>query len=144
MFKKMARALLDKRHRGGMPLTPDILEGAWPMMVGDYLASHTRPVRLSAGRLEVVVSSAARMKEFMFLRTELIRRINLLLPVEITDLQFTLARPDQLPATAPLHASDPPLGEVPEVEQALLEGIEDEELRALMTRVRRLSRGRRR
>ena len=143
MFKKVARALLLKRHKNGLPLTSEILKEAWPMMVGDYLATHTRPTRLAGGRMDVAVSSSARMHEFSFLKGDLLDRINDLLPVDVVELNFYLGSPDELGQRPPRPAPRVPLGEVPPRELELLDQIDDEELKAVLTHIRQMARGKR-
>jgi predicted nucleic acid-binding Zn ribbon protein len=52
------------------------LSAAWPRIVGDALASHTRPVRCQAGRLELLTDGEAWRREIDGMRGEICLRIN--------------------------------------------------------------------
>jgi len=52
------------------------LSGSWPSIVGPALASHTRPLRCSAGCLELAAEGKAWLQQLEPMRRELCGRIN--------------------------------------------------------------------
>jgi predicted nucleic acid-binding Zn ribbon protein len=52
------------------------VSAAWPQIVGDALASHTRPIRCQAGRLDLLADGEAWRKEIENMRREVCMRIN--------------------------------------------------------------------
>ncbi len=48
----------------------------WPQVVGDTIASKTKPKKVKGSRLWVEVSSSAWMNELLYLKPTLISRIN--------------------------------------------------------------------
>lgn len=142
MFEKIARSLLKRRFEEGLPITVGILQASWTLMVGDYFAAHTRPVRLKDQTLRVIVSGEPRLKEFRHHRERLLARINAMMPWPLKELELVLAGAQQFDLQAPAQATLPPLGGLSPREEALLEQIEDEEVRAKVARLRRLARGR--
>ena len=68
-------------------------------------------------------------------------QVNHFLPEQVQSLKFVI-KANQFPKFAPPTPPAPiPLGEVPEHEADILHELEDEELRLLITRVRRLDLG---
>jgi predicted nucleic acid-binding Zn ribbon protein len=62
----------------------------WPQVVGELIASKTRPTRVRGSRLWVEVSSSAWMSELLYLKPTLIARINKSLGDKvIKDIVFT-------------------------------------------------------
>ncbi len=63
----------------------------WEEAVGAALASQTRPVRLSRGVLEVVVSGSVVLQELVFRKEELLRKMRGKLPqATIREIRFRL------------------------------------------------------
>jgi predicted nucleic acid-binding Zn ribbon protein len=52
------------------------ISAAWPRIVGDALASHTRPIRCQSGRLDLLADGEAWRKEVENMRREVCVRIN--------------------------------------------------------------------
>jgi hypothetical protein len=76
-------------------------------------------------------------------RRELLRRLNRVLPEELKEMELV---PDPRGQAAPAPREParraPRLGRMPPEEERMLEEVEDEELRTILTRIRRLELGR--
>ena len=113
----------------------------WPEVVGDRLATRTRPEVLYKGRLKVVVANSTWLNELTFMREEIIARINEVMGRHmVRELHLMLGRPSPLRPPAPRRVrcpapAEPPRPRLPipaetrrQVEQ-LVSGLEDPELR---------------
>jgi predicted nucleic acid-binding Zn ribbon protein len=75
------------------------LSSAWPSIVGESLAMHARPVRCTAGCLELAAESAAWQQQLLTMKQELCGRINrawgasLVREVKFVPARFALNRP---------------------------------------------------
>jgi hypothetical protein len=140
-FADLTRRLLQQRHERGYPLTIPFLSEIWESLVGEELAAHTRPHLLDDEGLEILVTSDLWIAELKRHEPELRRRLNVILPKPLKALRF-LRDPSAAPPKPRARARSPRLGNLPQAEKQLIEEIEDEEIRTLVTRVRRLGRGR--
>ena len=110
----------------------ELLEAAWPALVGREMARRTRPRAWSEGTLHIDVSTHAWVQELSFHREELLGRIQRLFPWQLERLHLSVAEhfePLELreelelyerPESASRHAMsarrDKPLGEQEEKE----------------------------
>lgn len=53
-----------------------VIISSWPEVVGTLIARHTKSLSVKNGVLNVKVDSASLKNELMFLRTELVSRLN--------------------------------------------------------------------
>jgi hypothetical protein len=142
-FQQWTRRLLRQRADRGLPISAPFLAEIWESLLGEELGEHTRPLRLEQGHLEVAVTSDLWRHELERHRHELLRRLNLILPDPLSQLTFHAERARPTPRAPRADAPRAPrLGQMPLPEARLLEEVEDDELRTLLTRIRRLERGR--
>lgn len=65
------------------------LEEAWRAAAGEHLAAGTRPGRLRAGCLEVLVANSALLQELAFEKQAILERLAAVMPTDkIRDLRF--------------------------------------------------------
>jgi predicted nucleic acid-binding Zn ribbon protein len=74
---------------------------AWPAAVGKRIASHTRAVSLTGGRLVVDVEDAIWQRQLLSLKGQLLKRLEAVLGDEtVGNIEFRLAIPRRLPQRA--------------------------------------------
>ncbi len=145
-FQKMTRRLLKQRAAQGLPMSIPFLSEIWESLLGEELSDHTRPMIFKDNKLTVAVSSDLWLLELKRHSHEILHRLNRVLPEPLTNLEM-VADPvkKRRSSTHTPHAmtdTAPRLGNMPAHEQRLLEEVEDDDLRTLLTRIRRLERGR--
>ena len=135
----------------------ELLEAAWPALVGREMARRTRPRAWSEGTLHIDVSTHAWVQELSFHREELLGRIQRLFPWQLDRLHLSVPepfeplelreelelyeRPEEAARYAKSARSDKPLGEQQEKEvDEALEHL-DEETRAHLLSIRRHIKG---
>jgi len=70
------------------------LTSTWPSIVGKALATHTRPIRCGAGRLEVVIDAKAWLKPLEEMSSRFCTRINKAWgSTLVREVKFSLAKP---------------------------------------------------
>jgi predicted nucleic acid-binding Zn ribbon protein len=70
------------------------LSGAWPLIVGKSLATHTRPVRCTAGCLQLTADGTAWQQQLEIMKHALCVRINRAWGASLVrELKFVPARP---------------------------------------------------
>ena len=70
------------------------LSSAWPSIVGESLAMHARPVRCSAGCLELAAEGVAWQQQLQTMKHELCGRINRAWGANLVrDVKFVASRP---------------------------------------------------
>ena len=69
----------------------ELLEAAWPALVGKEMARRTRPREWQAGTLHIDVSTHAWVQELSFHREELLGRIARLFPWKLERLHLSVA-----------------------------------------------------
>ena len=142
-YMGIARALIAQRCRSGEPITARFLGTVWPAIVGSELTNRTRPIRLTEEKIVIEVPSELWRRELSKQRKMMLDQINHFLPRDLKELTFIISSPDRFPrASASAPPPPAPKGEVPEVEEEILEEMVDLELRDLLKRVRRLHKGR--
>ncbi|CAH2031593.1 DUF721 domain-containing protein [Trichlorobacter ammonificans] len=113
----------------------------WKQAVGAAIAARTRPLRLSGGRLTVLVSGAPWMQQLNFLKEELRDKLNRSLGSDrVTEIIFKAGRihepPEEEQAVAPLlHPLSP--ARQRRIEQQVNE-LDDPELASLLKRLMEL------
>jgi predicted nucleic acid-binding Zn ribbon protein len=129
------RALLVKSHAaaaaaGGIAVDSEV----WHQAVGERIARHARPGRLSRGALTVHVSSSVWAQELSLLADELRARLKNH-GVEVTALRFTvtasLAGAEKSAVAAPLRPRAP-TKRLPQPLEARLAHVDDPELRRVI------------
>lgn len=142
-FQQWTRRLLQQRAERGLPITVRFLDEIWESLLGEELAANTRPLSLQEGHLKVAVASTMWLHELARHRRELLRRLNHVLPEQLKELELV---PDPRGQPAPPQKEPtrraPRLGRMPPEEERLLHEVEDEELRTILTRIRRMELGR--
>ena len=131
----------------------ELLEAAWPSLVGQEMARRTRPRAWHQGTLHIEVSSHAWVQELSFHREQLLERIQHLFPWPLERLHLSVAREfEPLELREDVEFLDVPRPErderdererarrtldTPERERAErdLEQVEDEELRDQLRRI---------
>ena len=120
----------------------------WSHIVGSRIASNTVPGRVLDGVLEVRVRSSSWMQELSFMTEDIVARVNQAIgnPPLLHDIRWSLGRPRH-PRPRPPAGRQPGAGHVvppspasPERAAHIAresEEVEDEELRALITDVRK-------
>lgn len=108
-----------------------MLGKTWRDAVGDLVADHTRPLRLSKGRLTLAVESNAWMNELLFYVPMIIERLNEALGEgKVSDIRMKIA--NWKSADQPIFA-DPPLPDLDEEEKNIVSEltvqVRDEQLR---------------
>ena len=113
----------------------------WPEVVGERLATRTRPEVLYRGRLKVVVANSTWLNELTFMREEIINRINEVMGrAMVRELHLKLGQPQppRPPAARRVRRPappEPPLPRVPVPEETrrqvdqMVSALEDPELR---------------
>jgi predicted nucleic acid-binding Zn ribbon protein len=69
----------------------------WPEIVGKRAASHSRPLGIQRGTLQVAVSSPVWSQTLMFERSRLLSRLNQQLHQPLSDMRFSTARWQETP-----------------------------------------------
>lgn len=64
----------------------------WPSLVGEMVATHTRPTSIHRDRLNVATASAAWAQNLTFERRRLLRKIKDQLDLDLIDIRFTTAQ----------------------------------------------------
>ncbi len=143
LYSNMIRTILKQRHSQGAQITADFLTSIWPQIIGEEIAGVTWPMALDdKGRLTIATATETWRKQLTPQRRRMLEILNGLLPEPIKKIELTLAEPHMRAETGRgSRPQEPELGSLPMAEMRLLEDIEDEELRALLTRVRRRDRG---
>jgi Dna[CI] antecedent, DciA len=79
---------------------------AWPVAVGKKIALRTRAIALVRNRLVIEVEDKIWQKQLFTLRSQIVRALEKALALElVTELEFRVAIPRRLPATAPALVS---------------------------------------
>jgi len=77
--------------------TPGVVEGVfarWPELVGDVIADHTRPARITDGELVIEAESPAWVSELKWMSEEILNQIRIKLGTEeVTSVSVVLAKP---------------------------------------------------
>jgi hypothetical protein len=117
------------------------LRQRWAEVVGDRLASRTRPEVLYQGRLKVVVANSTWLNELNFMRPEIIDRINEVMGQKmVRELLLKLGSPRPLgpPAPREVRQPNPPVPPLPRAPlpdeirrkvELMVQGLEDPDLR---------------
>jgi hypothetical protein len=72
-----SKALWNALRRVARPERPlDLLAAMWPVLVGQRLAAHTRPVNWNKGRLDIAVSDPEWHQQLASLKGEIKRQVN--------------------------------------------------------------------
>ncbi len=88
----------------GRPGTIDALIAAWPSLVGDALAAHSRPRALRDGVLAIVVDGPAWAGQLKYLDSVLVERIAAEVPIaEVHEVRVSVG-PLEVPGTGPTLA----------------------------------------
>lgn len=129
------------------------IEAEWEQLVGERIARRSRPGNIVRGALQVHVASSAWLHELGLLKNQLLSVLLRALgePRLFDDLSFQLAGKSRAPSDAPGVAPRarrpppppnplPPSASIEDQQRILVEtsAVEDDELRALITRVRTL------
>lgn len=70
----------------------------WKDAVGPALAQHTRPIRVYKGRIDVAVPSAVWRNQLIFMKGDIIARINVLMgKIAVTELRLINQRSEEDP-----------------------------------------------
>ena len=78
------------------------LQSAWPSVVGPQLASHTRPLRCVAHRLELSADTAAWQSQLASMEADLRARVNSAWGgTLVRELKFARNAPDSAPSSLP-------------------------------------------
>lgn len=106
MLEDLVRTILREAARSADPdvVNMQLIEAAWPTLVGPDLARRTRPRRWSDGTLHIEVSSTPWLQEFSYRRDDLTRRIQRLFPWRLDEIHLSVAE-----RFVPVTASDDPL-----------------------------------
>lgn len=120
MLHDMIRAILQHCARQANPdvVNVELLEAAWPALVGQDLARRTRPRAWQDRTLSIDVCSHLWLQELSFRREELRRRIQHTFPWHLDRILFAVAEPftpidphpdlPLLPSPPPAPARRPP------------------------------------
>jgi len=77
--------------------TPTVVEGVfarWPELVGEVIADHTRPARITDGELVIEAESAAWVSELRWMSDEILHQIRTKLATdEVVSVSVVLAKP---------------------------------------------------
>ena len=116
------------------------LKKLWPECVGKAIARHAAPVRIIGTVLFCSVESAPWMTELNYQKSAIIEKLNSLLgPETVTDIVFRTGQvKGQLSYKAPSRASRPVTPEEESFIQKTTQGIKDEKLKKLVSRVMRM------
>jgi len=101
----MVAAVPELRDR----LTEETLRRAWNQLAGAELASRSRPGRLGAGILEVIVDNSAWLHEMTLRSADLLGRIQAGFPSAVTSLKFSLGAVKRGPERIPARPDRPPV-----------------------------------
>lgn len=146
LYADMIRAILQQRAARGLPVTAPFLASIWSALLGEDLARVTRPINLIEGTLEIACASPTWQQQMAQQQQRLLKLLNAQLPDPIHTLHFSLGSARQFPQHAAPAARatppKPPVGSLPLAEAHLFDDVEDDDLRRIMIRVRRLDRGR--
>jgi hypothetical protein len=142
--KEIQRELSRSGSRDAVPLAA--VTSAWPAAVGDAVARHAWPLRISRdGTLHVAVESATWAQELTLLQSDVLGALRVHLG-EATPAQLRFAVgpiPEQPAVSEPVENAPVELAEVPpEVESeasSAAAAIDDPELRELVARAARTS-----
>ncbi len=142
LYSNTIKAILKQRADKGLPMTAAFMGDIWSALVGKDMASSTHPTSIGNGVLIVSCATPAWEQQMANQRSRLLKILNNQLPEPLDDIQFVPGTPALFPPQPLAASGDVPIGSLPMAEAQLLEDVEDEELRAVMTRVRRMARGR--
>ena len=130
-MKPLAGLLPDlfRQYAAQGPGPEQVAAALWNEIVGEHLARRTRPVKISRSTLVVLVPSRTWKRQLSSLRSEMVRRLNQVLGIEVKRVEFRIdSTVEQAP---PEPAPAPPRPKRPSTPVDLpLQGIADEELRA--------------
>ena len=141
-YTKMIRTILKQRSEQGLPITSEFLSSVWPELIGEELAEVTRPLRYEpSGHLTIATPSKTWSLSLSSEKRRLSDLFSALLPEPVKKITFE-ATPQHFERPDVKSPKAAPLGSLPLAELQLLDDIEDDELRATLTRVRRLGRAR--
>jgi predicted nucleic acid-binding Zn ribbon protein len=126
-----ADAVIGRRAPAPDPVLQAVRE-RWPAVVGETVARHAAPVRISSGTLVVACSSAAWSSELAMLAPTVAARLRAELQRDL-DLRFEVG---ELPAVPepPRPALPPPRPDASEEAGRLTAGVASDELRASLER----------
>lgn len=114
------------------------VSSGWEKIVGAPLAAASTPAELEYKRLLIWVKEPIWADSMMYMKTEIISRVNKLLGKEAVTSIRTVYKADfpefQRKTTPPRKVPDPPEWAALAVEEALV-GVEDSELRSALKRV---------
>ena len=72
---------------------------SWPEVVGSKIGTNTKPLKVRRGKLFVEVKSSVWMNELMFLKGEIISKLNQRLESQVVrDIVFVAERPREAPS----------------------------------------------
>jgi hypothetical protein len=154
-----SKVLWNALRRVARPERPlDLLAAMWPVLVGQRLAAHTRPVNWHKGRVDIAVSEPEWHRQLTTLKGEIKRQINRWWGTElVSEVRLLEVRAAKKPARAEggkkaarasapqrpsAQASGPPSAEnnfkdTLQALEAVLERIPEAELRKLIEQVAR-------
>lgn len=78
----------------------------WPMVVGELVAQHTRPIALRRGVLSVATASAVWAQNLSFERQRILAKLNPYLAQPLTDIHFSTAQWFEVPLNTPTDRSE--------------------------------------
>lgn len=95
MLNRLMQAILKESARLADPnvVSLELLEAAWPELVGRDLATRTRPQDWRGSTLYIAVSSMPWMQELSYRQDELLSRIARLFPWKIERLHLSVVEP---------------------------------------------------
>ncbi|MEF3253981.1 MAG: DUF721 domain-containing protein [Deferribacterales bacterium] len=64
----------------------------WEKILGDFIAKHSRPIKINNGTLIIAVEDSIWMNEFTFMKSEFLERLHQYGYNEIKDLKFILKK----------------------------------------------------
>lgn len=152
-MEKAGKTMWSALRRVAQPERPlDLLIAVWPLMVGQRMASHTRPVAWNKGRVVVEVSEAEWQRQLEGLSRDIRRQINHWWGAQLVrEVRFLLsekprasARPgrggapsvgDHTSTSSDLAVAENKLSSALKELEPALSGIADHELRDLIARV---------
>ncbi len=113
----------------------------WADIVGEQVATHTRPESIRGRRLSVLVDHSVWMQQLSFLKPDLLRRIRVHTGGEtVQDLVFRIGDLSRIPLTKPAEAGRPfrpapePSPQLLREAEPLTSAITDPDLRARFTK----------
>lgn len=122
-------AQLEREPRWSQFRLMQTIQQLWPQIVGEAVAKHTQPVRMSRGTLQVATSTAAWAQNLVFQRQLILAKLNPQIPTPLKEIRFLPAEwhrrstgePDPLPSP---HSRPPRLSRKSPAPQTPEEALE--------------------